>query len=77
MENRYQERGYSTTFREDKTGTFIDIRRNGKIITSVVVGVLSGLGEDTPVQMEITRYSRSEFQDIRIDDEYEDEDSPA
>ena len=62
MENRYQERGYSTTFGEDETGTFIDIRRNGKIITSVVVGVLSGLGEDTPVQMEITRYSRSEFQ---------------
>ena len=74
MENRYQERGYSTDFGEHETGVFMDIRRNGKIVTSVVLGV-HGRGEDAPVQMEITHYSRSEFQDIRIDDEYED--SPA
>ena len=74
MGNRYQKRGYSTEFGENETGAFMDIRRNGKIVTSVVLGVLSG-GEDAPVQMEITRYRRSEFQDVSIDDE--DEDSPA
>jgi hypothetical protein len=56
MDTRYRERGYSVKFVETEGGSYLELFRNGKRIGEVTIGIHSGIGEDSPVQISIRRH---------------------
>ena len=68
MDDRYRKRGYSATFTENESGASLDIRRNGKIVCGIGVGIFSG-GRDEPVAISIKRFQPSELRNVVTIDE--------
>lgn len=68
MDNRYSERGYSTSLKETEYGAFLEVFRNETRIGEVSLCIVGGPA--APVHVVVKRYVQNELRNVTLIDDF-------
>ncbi|HJZ73177.1 MAG TPA: hypothetical protein VKE51_15640 [Vicinamibacterales bacterium] len=68
-DTRYKDQGYPASLLEEVFGAFLTIRRNGKIVAEVAIGLFEG-GKDSKARVLVKRFQPNELREVLTVDDF-------